>query len=128
MQRLFEVASVHSSPKLRLTSVMSLLESNSITSHQFINQDENMRLGMFGTLGISINGDPPPLITNDLDITIKSVNGRSKFRAQDENVDPAEDSERVKRVCDSLLQCTGRRIYDQAVIHVDGSAPLQCLV
>ncbi len=60
---------------------MSLTITTTLKDHiyQFVDEDKNLCLGMLRRLDISVDSNPPPLISNDFNIAVETVNCGSKL-------------------------------------------------
>lgn len=65
--------------EISITFTCCWLEPEAENIYQFVNEDEDLSLGMFGGLAVSIDGNSPSLVSNDFYVTIEAVDGGSEL-------------------------------------------------
>jgi hypothetical protein len=93
-------------------------------TNQFVNEDEHLGLGVLGRLDVSVDGNAPSLVSNDLHIAVQTIDHGGEFRAENENVYSAELRKGVQGIRDLLEENASLGIHDEAVLDVDGCATL----
>lgn len=83
-----------------------------ITPYQLVNENQDLGLGMLCRLDITVNGNSPALVTNNLDVTVEPIDGGSELGTQDEDIDSTEGSKGIECFRDTLVEGGGCRIDD----------------
>lgn len=105
-------------------SLLGLIRRESMYYHA-INVDEDAGFGVLRREIVTVDGNPPTLVSAELCITIQAIDNGSEFWPEKKDVYPTVSRYIVKRIRHGLFQGTSKEISNHVTVNVHSRAALQ---
>lgn len=86
--------------------------------------DQHARLGVLRGQVIAVDGHPPSLVPQQVDIAVQAAGQRGELGAQEKDVDAAERRRLVQEICHRLLEDAFGEVGNQMAVDDHGRTTL----